>query len=372
MGSDSPATTAAIRWTQRFVLGALGQDVARSRRSSCLLLLAVFIPLGVLASIAFRADDFTAPASIAGLVLTTAIVVVALTTTRDDQQHRWGPVVVLIAIDQAIGIYQLGSYGMVLLPETSMLGVWAALYLPTRVVRLSVSCICTAIMVTLMQADDRLVAAIAVIVAQITIASITLLVHTAVLTLRATNGELDDARRLAHQLATTDALTGAANRRSFTELVGLLASTSRTTHTLLLVDIDRFKDLNDRHGHLVGDEVLREVARRLGSALPDASVARWGGEEFAVLCSGIRADRSPSAAAERLRTTVGHHTIATTVGAISCTISAGGTVWDAAEPFEEALRRADGALYEAKATGRNRWVERQADSVERDDVRRPA
>jgi len=151
MGHDSPATTAAIRWTQRFVLGALGEDVARSRRSSCLILLAVFIPLGVLASIAFRADDFTAPASIAGLVLTTTIVVAALTTRDEAQQSRWGPIVVLIAIDQAIGIYQLGSYGMVLLPETSMLGVWAALYLPTRVVRLSVLCICSAISVTLVQ-----------------------------------------------------------------------------------------------------------------------------------------------------------------------------------------------------------------------------
>ena len=209
-------------------------------------------------------------------------------------------------------------------------------------------------------------------VTQITIASVTLLVHTAVLTLRATNDELDDARRLAHQLATTDPLTGAANRRSFTELVGALATTSRTAHTLLLVDIDRFKNLNDRHGHLVGDEVLREVAHRLSTALPDASVARWGGEEFAVLCLDSGVHRSPTVAAESLRTTVGHHAIVTAIGPISCTISAGGTVWDATEPFEDALRRADGALYEAKASGRNRSVERHADSVERDDVRRPA
>jgi diguanylate cyclase (GGDEF)-like protein len=376
MGSHSP-TMAAIQWTQRFVLGAVGEDVARTRRSSCLILLAVFVPLGVLASVAFRPNDFAAPPSVAGVALTVSIFSIALTTRHESQQHRWGAVVVLIALAQAIGIYQLGPYGMVLLPETSMLGAWAALYLPTRVVRLSVVCICIAITVTLVQADERLVALIAVIVAQITIASLTLLVHTAVLTLRATNDELDDARRLAHKLATTDALTGAANRRSFTDVVAALRTNSAAedwpaSHSLVLVDIDRFKDLNDRHGHLVGDEVLREVAHRLSRALPTASVARWGGEEFAVLRTDTDPGHSPAEAAESLRSTVERHPIATSGGSLECTISAGATAWDGAEPFEDALRRADGALYEAKAGGRNRSVERPPGSVGADDLRRPA
>jgi diguanylate cyclase (GGDEF)-like protein len=367
-----PPTSRAIQWTQRFVLGALGDDVAAARRSSCLLLLAVFVPLGILSSIAVGADDFTAPPSIAGMTVTVAILWLALTTRRDDQQHRWSWVIFLIAIDQALGIYQLGEHGAVLLAETPMLGAWTALYMPTRVVRQSVICICAAITVVIAQSDDILVAMLAIVVAQITIASSTLLVHTGLLTLRATNGELDDARRLAQRLATTDALTGTANRRSFTDLVGALSGSGATTHGLLLVDIDHFKSLNDRHGHLVGDDVLREVARRLGGALPSASVARWGGEEFAVLCSDGGSERAIDERAEVLRARVAAAPIPTSDGAVRCTVSVGATTWTMTESFEDALRRADGALYEAKALGRNRCVSRPGGSVGGDDVRRPA
>jgi diguanylate cyclase (GGDEF)-like protein len=369
---DPHAPTArAIQWTQRFVLGALGDDVAGARRTSCLLLLAVFVPLGVLSSIAVRAHDFGAPASIGGLLVTGAILVLAWTTRRDDQQHRWSWVVFLIAIDQALGIYQLGSHGAVLLAETTMLGAWTALYLPTRIVRQAVILICTAVTVVVIRSDDLLVAVLAVLVAQITIASSTLLVHTGIITLRMTNGELDDARQLAQVLATTDALTGTANRRSFTDLVIDRANAQAPEQGLLLVDIDHFKSLNDRHGHLVGDVVLREVAQRLATALPDANLARWGGEEFAVLC-----DHHGSAGltewAEALRAHVAAEPVYTADGYVPCTVSIGATTWDSSESFEDALRRADGALYEAKALGRNRCVERARSSVGPDDLRRPA
>src|SRR5262245_49547782 len=132
---NHPPTARAIRWTQRFVLGALGDDAPAARRKSCLLLLAMFVPLGVLASLAVRADDFTSPTSIAGLVVTIVIVVLAWTTRHAHQQRRWAWVIFLIAIDQALGIYQLGRHGVVLIAETPMLGAWAALYMPTRVVR---------------------------------------------------------------------------------------------------------------------------------------------------------------------------------------------------------------------------------------------
>jgi diguanylate cyclase (GGDEF)-like protein len=366
-----PPTARAIRWTQRFVLGALGDDAAAARRKSCLLLLAVFVPLGVLASIAVRADDFTAPTSIAGLVVTTVIVLLTWTTRYDWQQRRWAWVVFLIALDQALGIYQLDRHGVVLLAETPMLGAWAALYLPTRVVRQAVVCICAAITVVMIQSDDVFIAALAVVVAQITIASLTLLVHTAVLTLRLTNGELEDARQLAQMLATTDALTGSANRRSFTDLVRDLAGTDAPDQILLLVDIDNFKTLNDVHGHLAGDVVLREVASRLARALPTANVARWGGEEFAVLCER---DGVPTIDehAEALRAAIDAEPIRTAEGDVECTVSVGATTWDVAESFEDAMRRADRALYEAKALGRNRWVESTRGSVDDDDVRRPA
>src|SRR4051794_12207941 len=103
MGSHPP-TARAIRWTQRFVLGALGDDAAAARRKSCLILLAVFVPLGVLSSLAVRANDFAAPTSIAGLLVTALIVALAWTTRDAHEQHRWAWVVFLMAIDQALGI----------------------------------------------------------------------------------------------------------------------------------------------------------------------------------------------------------------------------------------------------------------------------
>jgi diguanylate cyclase (GGDEF)-like protein len=363
-------TSRAISWTQRFVLGALGEDAPRSRRTSCLVLLCVFAPLGFLSSFAVRGLVAT-PASLGGMTVTIVIFALAWTTRRDDQQHRWGWVVVLIAIDQALGIYQLGPQGVILLPQTTSLGAWAALYLPTRVVRLAMVCICGTIAVVVMQSTNTVAAVLAMIVTQCTIIVITLLVHTAVLTLRSTNGDLDDARRLAQVLATTDALTGAANRRSFTDLVRERATGFERDHTLLLVDVDHFKSLNDGHGHLVGDVVLRAVAGRLGAALPDANVARWGGEEFVVLCDDGLAD-APGRQAEALRAAVASSPIATADGAVECTVSVGATTWNARESFEDALRRADRALYEAKAAGRNRWAAHAGGSVAGDDVRRPA
>jgi diguanylate cyclase (GGDEF)-like protein len=368
---EHPPTARAIRWTQRFVLGALGDDAPLARRKSCLILLAVFVPLGVLSSIAVRAQDFAAPTSIAGLVVTTAIFVLAWTTRRHDQQHRWTWVVFLIAIDQALGIYQLDRHGVVLLAETPMLGAWAALYLPTRVVRQAVVCICVAVTVVMIQSDEVLIAALAAVVAQITIASLTLLVHTAVLTLRATNGELDEARQLAQLLATTDALTGTANRRCFTDHVLEHASGPVEDHSLLLVDIDHFKTLNDRHGHLVGDVVLREVAARLVAALPDATVARWGGEEFAVLCDRV-GEGGLGERADALRVAISASAVPTADGPVRCTVSVGATTWASDASFEDALRRADLALYEAKSLGRDRCVVRTSDTVGPDDVRRPA
>jgi diguanylate cyclase (GGDEF)-like protein len=362
----------AIRWTQRFVLGALGEDASAARRTSCLILLAVFVPLGVLSSLAVRAGDFLAPTSLAGITVTVAIIWLAWTTRTDAQQHRWSWVVFLIAVDQGLGIYQLGSHGTVLLAETTMLGAWSALYLPTRIVRQSVVWMCTTITVVLLQSDNLLVSLLAVFVAQITIATSTLLVHTGILTLRATNGELDDARQLAQVLATTDVLTGAANRRSFTDLVRELASTDEGEQVLLLVDIDHFKSLNDEHGHLAGDVVLRAVAQRLAEALPDASVARWGGEEFAVLFDHHPGHPGLEECAEALRAAVAAEPVVTADGALACTVSVGATTWAVTGSFEDALRRADSALYEAKALGRNRCVTHPGGSVAPGDVRRPA
>ena len=120
---------------------------------------------------------------------------------------------------------------------------------------------------------------------------------------------------------------------------------------LFVVDLDRFKSVNDRFGHRVGDEVLIEVVRRLTEGLrPTDVVARWGGEEITVLAPGVRGSRQLEQFAERIRTIVSELPVATSTTALPVTVSVGGTLLDGSVPPAAALHRADGALYEAKRT----------------------
>jgi diguanylate cyclase (GGDEF)-like protein len=163
-----------------------------------------------------------------------------------------------------------------------------------------------------------------------------------------------DARaRLASQAA-TDPLTGLANHRSFHERLEHEVSRARSEDgelSLVVFDLDRFKDVNDAYGHQVGDDVLAEAARRLaGEARFGELVARVGGEEFAWILpgsDGINAWR----AAERARRAVAESPFPGEVGFV--TASAGVADLTQAADAGNLLRLADGALYWAKAHGRN-------------------
>lgn len=147
-------------------------------------------------------------------------------------------------------------------------------------------------------------------------------------------------------------------------------------HALLLVDVDHFKSLNDQHGHLVGDEVLCEIARRLSVAMTGETVARWGGEEFVgvlrVGCVRCRRARR-SAACNRLgRPDLDDgETVARDRERRRDDVAGTGVLRRRAAP-----RRAELGLYDAKALGRNRCVARAASdpagTVTADDLRRPA
>jgi diguanylate cyclase (GGDEF)-like protein len=172
--------------------------------------------------------------------------------------------------------------------------------------------------------------------------------------------------RLAEELrlrAQTDSLTGLPNRRHFFD-VGVAAVARAVgakgvegSLSLLLLDIDHFKSINDGFGHPVGDEVLREFASRCRSLMRGRDLmARIGGEEFAVLLP----ETKPAEAAEigeRLRCAFARAAVETQGGAISVTISMGGaTLSGGGESLDALLKRADVALYEAKHGGRNRVV----------------
>lgn len=171
--------------------------------------------------------------------------------------------------------------------------------------------------------------------------------------------ELAVQRRNAdlERLAFIDPLTELGNRR-FAEhqIEGALAERARHGRRvgLLLVDVDHFKAVNDRWGHQAGDAALRSLARTLtASARTLDFVARWGGEEFLVLVRDADA-AGLTAAAERLRRMVEGASVRLDGHEASLTVSVGATLACAGDTASDWLARADAALYESKARGRNR------------------
>jgi len=163
-------------------------------------------------------------------------------------------------------------------------------------------------------------------------------------------------RTALHDLAHTDALTGIGNRRRVERGLEEAAAAGEST-TIVLVDLDHFKRVNDTHGHVAGDIVLCRVARALQDATPpDAVLARWGGEEFVLLLRGPQ-EEPLAQIGERLRRAVGDIVFFEIDGALRVTASVGVAAWDGSgnsPPVSDVLGAADAALYEAKKSGRNR------------------
>ena len=159
------------------------------------------------------------------------------------------------------------------------------------------------------------------------------------------------------RLATTDHLTSASNRRQFEEAIGRdiqrAARYAKEVLSVIIFDIDRFKKINDTFGHPVGDEVLRTIARIVRDNIRVTDMfARIGGEEFTV--STPRTELAGAQfVAEKLREAIQAHTFET-VGAV--TIGVGVAELKQDEDIEAFVGRADGAMYEAKESGRNRVI----------------
>jgi diguanylate cyclase (GGDEF)-like protein len=167
------------------------------------------------------------------------------------------------------------------------------------------------------------------------------------------------SRRLRHA-AMTDLLTGLPNRRAGMEALAKSWSASQRNGqpvAALMIDIDRFKSINDRYGHAVGDQVLREVANAIQSAArKDDNVSRVGGEEFLLLCNCTDTDTA-LLAAERLRKLVRslEMSVAGIDVVLKTSISIGVAIReDAMQDADELIRAADQALYSAKHAGRDR------------------
>ena len=162
-----------------------------------------------------------------------------------------------------------------------------------------------------------------------------------------------------YKIMTTDGLTQAYNRRYFLEVIEREFYRARRTGrplSVLMVDVDLFKKINDTYGHLAGDEVLGELCKRINGLLRrDEVLARYGGEEFVLVMSDTPLDEACEAG-ERLRRAVAEHPFVSEQATINVTVSVGVASTEGRSLVEptELIEQADQRLYAAKQSGRNR------------------
>lgn len=167
--------------------------------------------------------------------------------------------------------------------------------------------------------------------------------------------ELEQAKTIAK----TDELTNIPNRRGFNEIISQMAATANTdsnSFALIILDIDHFKAINDKFGHLIGDGVLRYLAKQLDTEIKGKdTLARIGGEEFAILLPQTSySDAFNVANNLRKKVEQSRLKVKTQDKPVSLTISAGVSTYQLGEAIEDVMDRADQALYQAKNNGRNK------------------
>ena len=172
--------------------------------------------------------------------------------------------------------------------------------------------------------------------------------------------KLTDQNSELERLASTDVLTGLTNRRRFLDLLDKEYSRSRRYGTLLsviLVDVDHFKQVNDTWGHAAGDEVLKMIARVLGQVVRETdTAARIGGEEFVILLPETGPEGAAQTAGRLLEVVAATVVPQEQAPGISVTISIGVATISTDQNGEGLLQRADRAMYQAKSKGRNQLV----------------
>lgn len=178
-------------------------------------------------------------------------------------------------------------------------------------------------------------------------------------TLEEVNSQLRDKERELEHLARHDALTGLANRLFLNDRIERAVARARRTSgsvALLMIDLDGFKQVNDAHGHAVGDELLVVIANRLKDGVRETdTVARLGGDEFVVLLEDTRHPAGTSQIVDKLIAAV-RMPIMLDAGAIAVSASIGiACTPQHTGDADDLLERADAAMYAAKAAGRNRW-----------------
>ena len=170
---------------------------------------------------------------------------------------------------------------------------------------------------------------------------------------------IEDERKKAYQCSIRDSLTGLFNRVYMLDALERHCSIHDRDETsplaAVMIDLDHFKEVNDRYGHGAGDEVLRQIAQLLRENVRESDIpVRYGGEEFILFLVGASAFGAAEHG-ERLRAAVEHHDFLVAEGPpLSITTSVGVAIRERYEPIDSLIRRVDLALYRAKEAGRNR------------------
>ena len=197
------------------------------------------------------------------------------------------------------------------------------------------------------------------VIIALSILSLVLLLGSSYLMLNQMAAKIDAANLAVKEASITDELTGLRNRRFFISRFNEEFERAKRHSGVLgimMMDLDHFKSINDRYGHLFGDLVLKNVATAISETLREYDIAgRYGGEEFAVLAPGTSSGDLVSLA-ERIRQTVEQLEIQNSSAIVHVTVSVGVAALDEHDSLETLLERADNALYQAKHEGRNRVV----------------
>ena len=159
------------------------------------------------------------------------------------------------------------------------------------------------------------------------------------------------------KLALLDSLTNLGNRRYIEINLRSKLDEMRRYHLpfgILFMDIDRFKDINDTHGHVVGDEMLKMIARTLsGNLRPSDMLGRWGGEEFVAIIANLD-EEGLYEIANRCRFLVEQSSLSADGKKLRATISIGATLCQPEDALDALMERADSLMYQSKLAGRNR------------------
>lgn len=186
--------------------------------------------------------------------------------------------------------------------------------------------------------------------------------------------QLEAEKQAAYTMATHDKLTGLANRMLFGEIAERYiarAQRERGRFALMFIDLDRFKPINDTHGHKAGDQILIEVARRLKDCLRQTDmVARLGGDEFVALAGELHGSQDAAAIAGKIVDSLHHPFSGIVADELFVTPSIGIALYpEDAVSIEQLLRQADGAMYQAKAQGRATYVFAEPSLNRRNDLK---